>query len=200
MNSYIIILKDNLKSEKFGKLAIESAKQLQWNVERFDGVDGRKVNNETFKSMNLFINQENKKCRTSFERPGVRGCFLSHYLLWSKCVEENQNIAIFEDDVIFYKTFPTTSFEDILKLEKLQQGKKYAAGDWWEGAHAYIISPKGAKKLIDWISKNGILPTDMMLATNILNVEFDETACVKLNPDSQIDVVNNSLTRRITFI
>ena len=82
----------------------------------------------------------------------------------------------------------------------MQQGKKYAAGDWWEGAHAYIISPKGAKKLINWILENGILPTDMMLATNILNVEFDETVCVKLNPESQIDVVNTSLTRRITFI
>lgn len=200
MKSFIIILKNNLKSEKFGNLAIQSGSQLGWNIVRFDGIDGRITDDKTFQSMNLFINQANKKCRTSFERPGVRGCFLSHYLLWSKCVEENQNIAIFEDDVIFYKTFPTTSFEDILKLEKLQQGKKYAAGDWWEGAHAYIISPKGAKKLIDWISKNGILPTDMMLATNILNVEFDETACVKLNPDSQIDVVNNSLTRRITFI
>jgi len=200
MKSFIIILKNNLKSEKFGNLAIQSGNQLGWNIARFDGIDGRITDDKTFQSMNLFINQENKKCRTSFERPGVRGCFLSHYLLWRKCVEENQNIAIFEDDVIFYKTFPTTPFEDILKLEKLQQGKKYAAGDWWEGAHAYIISPKGAKKLINWISENGILPTDMMLATNILNVEFDETACVKLNPESQIDVVNTSLTRRITFI
>jgi len=200
MKSFIIILKNNLKSEKFGNLAIQSGSQLGWNIARFDGIDGRITDDKTFQSMNLFINQENKKCRTSFERPGVRGCFLSHYLLWRKCVEENQNIAIFEDDVIFYKTFPTTPFEDILKLEKLQQGKKYAAGDWWEGAHAYIISPKGAKKLINWILENGILPTDMMLATNILNVEFDETVCVKLNPESQIDVVNTSLTRRITFI
>ena len=199
MNSYIIILKDNLKSEKFGKLAIESAKQLQWNVERFDGIDGRKVNNETFKSMNLFINQENKKCRTSFERPGVRGCFLSHYALWKKCLEKNQNIGIFEDDVFFYKQPPIKKFTDILKLEKLQQGKKYAAGDWWEGAHAYIISPKGAEKLINWTLKNGILPADMMLGTNILDIEFDDSNCVKLNPQGQIDVLNNSLTRRNSF-
>jgi GR25 family glycosyltransferase involved in LPS biosynthesis len=199
MNSYIIILKDNLKSEKFGKLAIESAKQLQWNVERFDGIDGRTINNETFKSMNLFINQENKKCRTSFERPGVRGCFLSHYTLWKKCLEKNQNIGIFEDDVFFYKHPPIKKFTDILKLEKLQQGKKYAAGDWWEGAHAYIISPKGAEKLINWTLKNGILPADIMLGTDILDIEFDDSNCVTLNPQSQIDVLNNSLTRRNSF-
>jgi GR25 family glycosyltransferase involved in LPS biosynthesis len=199
MKSFIIILKDNPKSEKFGNLAIQSGSQLGWNVERFDGIDGRTINNETFKLMNLFINQENKKCRTSFERPGVRGCFLSHYTLWKKCLEKNQNIGIFEDDVFFYKQPPIKKFTDILKLEKLQQGKKYAAGDWWEGAHAYIISPKGAERLINWTLKNGILPADIMLGTNILDIEFDDSNCVKLNPQSQIDVLNNSLTRRNSF-
>ena len=32
-------------------------------------------------------------------RPGVIGCFYSHYNLWKKCIELEQPIMIFEDDV-----------------------------------------------------------------------------------------------------
>jgi len=36
-------------------------------------------------------------------RPGVIGCFYSHYNLWKRCVELNEPIMIFEDDVKFYR-------------------------------------------------------------------------------------------------
>lgn len=32
--------------------------------------------------------------------PGVKGCFYSHYRLWQKCVELNEPIIIWEDDIV----------------------------------------------------------------------------------------------------
>lgn len=195
MRSFVIILSNNPKSEKFGSIAITTGIKYKWGVEKFDGIDGRIISLDNF---NLTVNQQNKKCVRLFDKPGVRGCFLSHWLLWNKCVELNEPIGIFEDDVLFLKPFNNNSgFIDILKLEKLQQGKRYAAGDWWEGAHAYILTPAGAKKLINWGHINGVLPADVMLGTNILDVTFDENNLVTLNPESQVDLNTQSLTRNL---
>jgi len=48
--------------------------------------------------------------------PGVIGCFYSHYLLWKKCVEINEEIAIFEDDVLIYRDYIPVEYNDILYL------------------------------------------------------------------------------------
>lgn len=199
MKNFVIILKDNIKSEKFGNISLETGLKNNWNIQRFNGVDGRNTTVEMIeKEFNLKINSQHKKCKRLFEKPGVRGCFLSHWLLWNKCVELNEPIGIFEDDVLFLKP-PSflENFQDILKLDKLQQGKPYAAGIWWEGAHSYILTPVGAKKLINWSYINGILPADMMLGTNVLNVEFDNNSLIRLNPDSQVDLNTQSLTKSL---
>jgi hypothetical protein len=49
-------------------------------------------------------------------RPGVVGCFYSHYTLWNKCVELNEPIMIFEDDVKFYRGWNPVKFEGVLIL------------------------------------------------------------------------------------
>jgi GR25 family glycosyltransferase involved in LPS biosynthesis len=195
MKSFVVILKDNNKSEQFGNIAIQTGAKNTWNVTRFNGVDGKTI---ALNNYNLSVNTDHKKCINLFSKPGVVGCFLSHFTLWQKCLELNEPIAIFEDDVLFLKPPPTNlNFDDVLKLDKLSQGKKYAGGDWWEGAHAYILKPSGAKKLIDWSYSNGILPADWMLGTNILNVDFNTDKRVILNPESQIDLANKSLTRNL---
>ena len=38
-------------------------------------------------------------------RPGVIGCFYSHYALWRKCIDLGEPIMIFEDDVKFYRKY-----------------------------------------------------------------------------------------------
>jgi len=195
MKSFVIILKDNPKSEKYGKEAVSSGNQYHWNITKFNGVDGRLTSLAEYK---LITNKSHKKCINLFSKPGVVGCFLSHFTLWQKCLELNEPIAIFEDDVLFLNSPPTElNFIDVVKLDKLKQGKEYIGGQWWEGAHAYILKPTGAKKLINWCKLNGVLPADWMLGTNILNVDFDTDKRVILNPDSQIDLANNSLTRNL---
>ena len=49
-------------------------------------------------------------------RPGVIGCFYSHYGLWKKCLELNEPIMIFEDDVKFYRGYHPVEFDGVLIL------------------------------------------------------------------------------------
>ena len=49
-------------------------------------------------------------------RPGVIGCFYSHYALWKKCVDLGEPIMIFEDDVKFYRGYEPVEFDGIVIL------------------------------------------------------------------------------------
>lgn len=193
MKSFLIALKGHAKSELFSSIALESAVKAGWDVERFDAIDGRKLTPAELAKYQISISTAHKKFTKSFERPGVMGCFLSHYSLWKKCVELDQPIGIFEEDVIFLKppVFDNV-FTDVLKLEKKSQGKRYVSGDWWEGAYAYILTPLAAKKLITWTKINGALPADVMLGTEIVNIDFNFDQLVTLNLDSLAN--NNAMS------
>ena len=49
-------------------------------------------------------------------RPGVIGCFYSHYNLWKKCIDLGEPIMIFEDDVKFYRGYTPVEFDGVLIL------------------------------------------------------------------------------------
>jgi glycosyl transferase family 25 len=184
MKHYIIILRNNKNSEIYGKNAIDTGKKYFWNLEIFDAIDG---NNENLSDYSLKPTDFSKKCKSAFNRSGVVGCFLSHYKLWQKCIELNEPIGIFEHDIIFQKYHPTNiNFEEILRLDKLPKGKDYGTGDWWEGSHAYFISPNGAKKLINWVDTYGAYPSDVMLGSKIVKIEFNNDSLISLDNSSKI--------------
>ena len=99
-------------------------------------------------------------------RPGVVGCFYSHYALWQRCVELNEPIMIFEDDVKFYRNYRPVDFESVLilslgKSSFLSEPQKTylenpsgrpAARPWrnfsMPGASGYAITPDAALGLI----------------------------------------------------
>ena len=104
--------------------------------------------------------------RDKMELPGVVGCFYSHYALWQKCVDLNEPIMIFEDDVKFYRNYQPVEFEGVLILSlgktsflkepwktylENPSGNPYAA-KWTNfslpGASGYAIKPDAAKGLI----------------------------------------------------
>ncbi|MEZ9296947.1 glycosyltransferase family 25 protein [Vibrio splendidus] len=91
---------------------------------------------------------------------GERGCFYSHYSLWSKCVSDNVPMIILEDDIIIKEDFfdlvkiNKLDNQEYVKLEK-RSSSLINIGDFFfpkqnrSGAVGYYLSPKGAKKLID---------------------------------------------------
>ena len=82
--------------------------------------------------------------------PGVIGCFYSHYKLWEKCVELDQPIIIFEDDIKFFRNVEITDWEDILILAL---GKSSYLREPWK---TYLENPIGTPMIIPW--KNGTMP------------------------------------------
>lgn len=185
MISFVIYLPGRTQSRILAQRCLDSSKLYDWNLELFEGIDGSTVKEESgWNSWNIKINQENAKCRDAMSRPGVRGCFLSHWTLWNKCVELNQPIGIFEHDVEFLKASPSIlNFQDILKLDGFRENKPRPAGIWWTGAMAYILKPQGAKKLINWVNENGALPADVVIGSKVLEVDFDHDKRVRYSID-----------------
>lgn len=91
---------------------------------------------------------ENDKGKMS--RPGVIGCFYSHYNLWARCVELNEPIMIFEDDVKFYRNYIPVPFEGVLILSL---GKSSFLGD---PGKTYLERPSGTPAALPW--KNFSMP------------------------------------------
>jgi hypothetical protein len=79
-------------------------------------------------------------------RPGVIGCFYSHYGLWQKCVELGEPIMIFEDDVKFYRKYEPVEFEGVLVLSL---GKSSFMRD---PQKTYLENPTGVPRIVKWIN------------------------------------------------
>ena len=176
MKNYIIYLPDFKTSVEWASHAQRTALGVGWEMYLFEGVNGNTVANYAgWSRWNVKINQSDKKCRTMMCKPGVRGCFLSHYSLWKRCVQINEPIGIFEHDVEFTGCSPQIGgVEDLLKLEGFDRKKARPAGTWYEGARAYIITPQGAKKLLQWVGEHGCLPADVTIGEKVVKIDLDQ--------------------------
>jgi glycosyl transferase, family 25 len=122
-------------------------------------------------------------------RPGVIGCFYSHYRLWQKCVELDEPIFIFEDDVIFVNDYYPVEWEDVLLVctgKMAYRHERYSGylfnppsepsviklpNTSMPGAVGYGITPNGAKKLVHEY-KSMILPADTAMNSFIVTLEM----------------------------
>jgi glycosyl transferase family 25 len=126
--------------------------------------------------------------RQSSMRLGVMGCFHSHWRLWKLCVELDEPILIFEDDVIFERGWMPVEWSDVLLVAT---GKSVYQDPWYAeklyspsgepaavgfkgmvmpGAVGYGLTPKGAKKLTEFY-KNCFLPADNAMNAQVVQLE-----------------------------
>jgi GR25 family glycosyltransferase involved in LPS biosynthesis len=121
--------------------------------------------------------------------PGVKGCFMSHYRLWQLCVDKNEPVMIFEDDVIFHRNYESVDFLDVLVLSinyDWKISKKYSeylentsknsysfnpALSVMPGCSGYIIKPHAARRLVKEYS-NSYLPADLAINSSICKIEM----------------------------
>jgi len=174
---------------------------LPRHAERFEGVkhelDAAGVKFERISAVEgRHLNPEDRRANvTALARalitPGMMGCFLSHRRCWERCVELNQELLVFEDDILLEKDFAKrvcTAMDDLPEdwdvmmigaLGLVHPERKYGllwlfhflpsllflptSGMRWRprvssavhvplrpaGTHAYVISPAGARKLLD---------------------------------------------------
>ena len=176
-----------------------SAKQLQLDLKKynidaelFEGTYGsdaeqifkeehRVVHNTSFKGVDI-----DERSIAKALRPGVMGCFYSHYRLWKKCVELNETICIFEDDVNVIRPLIPVKFDDILVIVLgARKNRKYIhylespegdpqAMEYFNssmpGTPGYLITPQGAKKLLDCYT-NTFLPSDNAINKSVVNIQ-----------------------------
>lgn len=169
MKNFLIYLPHYQTSVELANRAINSAQAHGWDLELFEGIDGTKTSWTDVQPCTL-----DAKCRDMMTRPGVRGCFLSHWKLWNLCAELDQTIGIFEHDIIFQAPPPeSVEFDHVLKFEGFLFKKPRPAGVWYEGARAYWLRPAGARKLINWVQHNGALPADVNIGLDVVDIQLD---------------------------
>jgi GR25 family glycosyltransferase involved in LPS biosynthesis len=175
--SYAIYLKGHQAAKSWLPNLLSNAQKFNWSLQLYEGINGSRYSCYDF---NIKIDQRYSKSKKQMEKLGVQGCFLSHWHLWKKCIELNKHIGIFEFDVVFKNSPPSIMETDVLKLAGFKAAKPASTGQWWGGAYAYILSPTGAKKLLDWTDQWGASPADFMLGDNVLDITFDLANRVEL--------------------
>ncbi len=133
-------------------------------------------------------NPYSDEVKKSFLIPGLIGCFDSHYRLWKKCVELNEPIFVFEDDVVIERGFIPVEWKDVLSVA-FSHAKKYLlykdyldnpTGDaiaapykqsTMPGNGGYLIKPHAAKKLVD-AYKNSFLPADNAINQYLVSIQI----------------------------
>jgi GR25 family glycosyltransferase involved in LPS biosynthesis len=195
MKAFIITLSKISASLKTATEMIPSLKSYGFKVSLFEGTYGNKAV-EIFKKQKRTLHSidhdgQPTKITRKVSGPGAMGCFYSHYRLWKKCVNLNEPIFIFEDDVKFYRPYYPVEFDEILIV---------ALGDWsgvcgedystfldnpadvapaavlfigpcLPGAVGYGISPKAAKKLVKEYSKT-YTAADSAIRSSLINIQI----------------------------
>jgi hypothetical protein len=119
--------------------------------------------------------------------PGVIGCFYSHYTLWKKCVELDEAIFIFEDDVTFVRPYVPVEFDEILIVAlgswtsvfsadiyqepDCEPCAKYYPGRCLPGAVGYGITPTAAKKLLNEFNCT-YTSADSAIRTSVVDIKI----------------------------
>jgi GR25 family glycosyltransferase involved in LPS biosynthesis len=120
--------------------------------------------------------------------PGVKGCFYSHYNLWKKCVELNEPIIIWEDDIVLRRKYIPIEWDDVLILALGHPTKSvrylpylespegepvasYYKNSSMPGCCGYAIKPHAAKKLLDVYEKT-YLPADNAISVYHVKIQI----------------------------
>lgn len=195
MKTFIICLSQIDSSFESAKFLKDSLKSYNIEAELFEGTYGHTavkmmaVENRILHNVGVkgIIDNSNKNI-LKMQMPGVKGCFLSHYRLWQKCVELNEPIIIFEDDIEIKREFILIDWQDVLIVALGHPAKsqryihflnnpvgnpspKYYGQSSMPGTCGYAIKPHAAKKLVDTY-RNSFLSSDNCMNKNVVGIEI----------------------------
>jgi len=166
----------SLKYSDRRKFQINQLRSLDY--EFFDGISSEQINKEYYQANSCHWERKLKK--TEF------ACYQSHKNLWSKVYTNNKPAIIFEDDAVISTDFKKIisgleklNFSDIDLINFENRGRKKIISKKGieidsghslrklfhdtTGAAAYLLTPEGAKKLIDFEESSGIALADAQL-------------------------------------
>jgi glycosyl transferase family 25 len=195
MKNYIIHLPSIPASLETATQLKEDLAKFNIDAELFNGVrgddavrimesEGRTLHPFGLKGPIDIYSEEAKK----LDSPGVRGCFLSHYYLWKKCVELNEPIVIWEDDIMISRGYEPVDFDEVMILALGHPTKSVrwmhlleapegapVALDYkspsMPGACGYAIKPAAAQKLLDKFG-NTFTPADNAINRTVVKIQI----------------------------
>lgn len=176
-STYIIRMQNNMISQLLAKRCYDSCISVnQPNVYYFDAIDGSDNKNiivpdSSFSPILKLIKHPNTMMTIS-----EVACFLSHILLWSKCVELDEPIVILEHDAIMVNSYTVHPFLTAISyLGCIEQANTINGNGQFPlsfpmpphgqltpnfrfmlRAHAYSIDPMIARQLVAKVIKYGI--------------------------------------------
>lgn len=220
MKSFIIRLKDNQISETHAKDCAEQANLFGIDTTFFDAING----NDYFqhlKKLNIAPRYKFKKGRVGVYGCFLSHYYLWEQCANQKepfIILEHDGYFIrpLPDDIL-------DKFQDVLKLDNLDpfsksyndmieeqknlslQFEKYhnyqakfleknQTGNYLRGAYSYIIKPFAARKLIDWIARNGFVPADNQIGDAIVDIKVSIPTIARLHPAYHNRIGELSLT------
>lgn len=194
MKAFVIGLSRIPASMKSAEATVATLKSYGLDAEHWEGTYGHEAA-DIFAQEGRVLAEQSFKGRPvdddykeSCSRPGVMGCFHSHYRLWKHCVDLNESILIFEDDVIFERSFIPVEWNDVLLLatgktvhtnefyaEKLYNPSGTPAavgfkGKVMPGAVGYGLTPQGAAKLTEFYQTT-YLPADNAMNARVVDLQ-----------------------------
>lgn len=171
--AYIITIKGNEISESMARRCLDSCNQIGQQAEIFQAFDGtEKLNSEiivpdhavgkTWLSWVKLLNFTLSKAEIC--------CFLSHFSLWCKCIEQDQPLVILEHDAVMLQRFD--EHPAINSIVYLGSNEMVASNVCYPfippqaqlchnyrhilRTHAYSIDPQVAKNLVSKAIERGI--------------------------------------------
>ncbi|XP_067219355.1 procollagen galactosyltransferase 2 [Chanodichthys erythropterus] len=167
---------------------LQSLEVLGIDVTLIDAVDGKTLNSSQLRALGIEMLPGYKDPYSDrVLTKGEIGCFLSHYSIWKKVVEfQQQQVLVLEDDVRFEPNFKSrlnTIMEDVkqsgLQWDLIYVGRKRLQikhpERWVEGVKnlvspdysywtlGYALSLQGAKTLLEAQPLSKMLPVDEFL-------------------------------------
>jgi GR25 family glycosyltransferase involved in LPS biosynthesis len=177
--TYII----NLEETEEGKERLPIIKAIFPDAKRFPATYGKNFDFKPYYDSVLTKTWDHGKWKTGESNiiemsDGEKGVLMSHYNLWTKIAKEKEPHIILEDDAIGINANTQSVFKEILEtlpkdydiyllgfidLEPLNITNLHSKVKSFVLLHSYIITPKGAQKILEQLPIN--MPIDTWLSS-----------------------------------
>lgn len=147
--------------------------QHQWSYQVWPAVLGQDIGPKDWQRIGVSLLDRGGIVK----RPGARGCWFSHWGLWSHCIAIDQPIVILEHDAFITAPWPEAIDLDqcIWKLhcpDGRGERTNTITGEWACGAWAYTLTPRFAQQLIDFSRLNGAQAVDKQLGRSVVPWQY----------------------------
>ena len=170
MKNYVITIMDNPRSVEVAKRCIDSGMDNGIHIEHFKAITPKDNLTKLMKTEGINASGFEEKWS---RQPNCMAAFMSHYSLWKKSVELNEEVTIFEHDAWITAPIPEKiPYRGCISFGQPSYGRwndpirlgvnTLTSKRYFPGAHAYRVKPHVAQLLIDE-AKHHAQPTDIFL-------------------------------------